>query len=86
MATRGPTVIETKGTTATRHDRASARTLLEQYECGPVAFSGTPSASYERRLVLDHIVTTSSARSDLTRASASRPWLVRSVTCCRSAG
>ena len=56
MATRGSTVTGTKGTTATQQDRTSPRTLLEQYECGPVAFSGTPGASYERRLVLDHVV------------------------------
>jgi starch phosphorylase len=30
--------------------------LLEQYECGPIAFSGAPGASYERRLVLDHLI------------------------------
>ena len=30
--------------------------LLDQYECGPIAFSGLPDASYERRLVLDHVV------------------------------
>ena len=33
-----------------------SRTLLERYECGPVAFSGTPNAAYERRLVFDHVV------------------------------
>jgi hypothetical protein len=33
-----------------------ARELLEQYECGPVAFSDTPGASSKRHLVLDHVV------------------------------
>ena len=56
MATRHTTVAETKKTTAPQQDHPSARMLLEQYECGPVAFSGTPNASYERRLVLDHVV------------------------------
>jgi starch phosphorylase len=56
MATRGSAVVESKGTTATQQDRSSTRALLDQYEGGPVAFSGTPDASYERRLVLDHIV------------------------------
>jgi starch phosphorylase len=27
-----------------------------QYECGPVRFAGDPNASYERRLVFDHVV------------------------------
>ena len=56
MATRGSTAVSTKQTKTTQQDRSSPRTLLEQYECGPVAFSGTPSASYERRLVFDHVV------------------------------
>jgi glycogen phosphorylase len=30
--------------------------LLQFYECGPVQFSGDPSASYERHLVFDHVV------------------------------
>jgi starch phosphorylase len=49
-------VIETSGTTGTPSDRASARRLLEQYECGPVAFSGMPGAFYERHVVFDHVV------------------------------
>src|SRR5262245_8794305 len=56
MATHGSTAVETRGTTVPQQDRASSRMLLEQYECGPVAFSGTPGASYERRLVFDHVV------------------------------
>jgi starch phosphorylase len=30
--------------------------LLEQYECGPVPFSGMPGAFYERHVVFDHVV------------------------------
>ncbi len=30
--------------------------LIERYECGPVRFSGDRNASYERHLVLDHII------------------------------
>src|SRR4029453_2494663 len=30
--------------------------LLAQYGCGPVKFSGTDDALYERRLVFDHVV------------------------------
>jgi glycogen phosphorylase len=30
--------------------------LLAQYGCGPVSFSGTDDALYERRLVFDHVV------------------------------
>ena len=56
MATRRTTVAETKEATVTQPTRTPARMLLEQYECGPVAFSGTPDASYERQLVFDHVV------------------------------
>jgi starch phosphorylase len=28
----------------------------EHYECGPVRFAGDPNASYERRLIFDHVV------------------------------
>ena len=31
-------------------------TLLERYGCGPVRFSGTEDALYERHLVFDHVV------------------------------
>src|SRR5262245_34459728 len=30
--------------------------LLRQYGCGPVAFTGTDDALYERRLVFDHVI------------------------------
>src|SRR6185312_9262098 len=30
--------------------------LLARYDCGPVQFSGTDDALYERRLVFDHVV------------------------------
>ena len=56
MAIRRRTIAETKGATATQPNRTPARSLLERYECGPIAFSGTPDASYERRLVFDHVV------------------------------
>ena len=56
MPTRRTAVAATTKTTAPQHDDPSARMLLEQYECGPVAFAGAPNASYERRLVLDHVV------------------------------
>jgi starch phosphorylase len=31
-------------------------TLLQQYGCGPVAFTGTDNASYERHLAFDHVI------------------------------
>jgi len=37
-----------------QHDNLNE--LLARYGCGPVAFSGTDDALFERRLVLDHIV------------------------------
>jgi starch phosphorylase len=30
--------------------------ILDRYECGPVQFSGDENASYERHLVLDHVI------------------------------
>src|SRR5215469_14621957 len=77
MATRGSTVIETKGTTATPQDRPSSRMLLEQYECGPVAFSGAPGASYERRLVLHHVVPPE--RSDRRQRFEAVAWALRDL-------
>ncbi len=29
---------------------------LDRYECGPITFSGDPNSSYERHLMLDHVV------------------------------
>ena len=29
--------------------------LLEQYGCGPIQFSGTNDALYERHLIFDHV-------------------------------
>jgi len=51
--------------------------LLEQYECGPVAFAGTPSASYERRLIFDHVVRP--AQSDLRQRFAAVAWALRDL-------
>ena len=33
-----------------------AERLLEQYGCGPVKFTGTNDALYERHLLFDHVV------------------------------
>ena len=35
--------------------------LLEQYGCGPVQFSGSGNASYERHLILDNVITPGTA-------------------------
>jgi glycogen phosphorylase len=35
--------------------------LLRRYGCGPVAFTGTDDALYERRLVFDHVIDTKQA-------------------------
>src|SRR6516164_9677473 len=56
MATRHSAVVETKTPATTREVQPSPQILLEQYECGPVAFSGSPGAMYERHLVFDHVV------------------------------
>lgn len=34
----------------------SMKELLEQYGCGPIQFSGTNDALYERHLIFDHVV------------------------------
>ena len=40
----------------TRPGSAGVSTLLEQYGCGPVEFTGTDSALYERHLLFDNVV------------------------------
>src|SRR5208282_994652 len=35
---------------------ADTAALLEQYGCGPVHFSGTDNASYERHLMFDNVL------------------------------
>ena len=46
----------TRAATASRGDETGRPDVLEQYECGPVRFSGDPNASYDRHLVFDHVV------------------------------
>ena len=49
---------------SSRRTKAGARTpsvpetekLLEQYGCGPIQFTGTPDALYERHLLFDNVV------------------------------
>jgi len=77
MPTRRTTIVETKTTAAPQQDRPSARMLLEQYECGPIAFSGTPAASYERRLVLDHVVRPD--KSDQRQRFEAVAWALRDL-------
>ena len=40
----------------TRRSSDGAAKLLEQYGCGPVGFTGTDDALYDRRLVFDHVM------------------------------
>ncbi len=77
MPTRRTTIVETKKTIASPPDQPSARMLLEQYECGPIAFSGTPNASYERRLVLDHLVRPE--QSDQRQRFEAVAWALRDL-------
>src|SRR5678810_860733 len=35
---------------------ATPRTLLDQYGCGPIQFTGTADALYERHLLFDNVV------------------------------
>jgi starch phosphorylase len=56
MATRHTATVETRKPTAQEQVQPTSKTLLTQYECGPVPFSGEPGAFYERHLVFDHVV------------------------------
>ena len=66
-----------------RDERALRPDLLEQYECGPVPFSGAPNASYERHLVFDHVVRPERCRPARAVRGRGRG---RSATCSPSAG
>jgi len=56
MATTRSARVEAKKPKAAQQEHPTPKALLEQYECGPVPFSGTPGALYERRVVFDHVV------------------------------
>jgi len=49
-----PSRVDGQKTAAPAHRRIAQ--ALEQYECGPVRFSGDENASYERHLVYDNVV------------------------------
>jgi starch phosphorylase len=51
--------------------------LLDHYECGPIAFSGTPGALYERRVVFDHVVQLE--QSDSRQRFEAVAWAIRDV-------
>jgi starch phosphorylase len=77
MKTPRAAIAEPKGKTAAPPARTPTQTLLDQYECGPVAFCGAPDASYERRLVFDHVV--SPERSDPRQRFEAVAWALRDV-------
>jgi starch phosphorylase len=56
MATRRTAAVETRKASAQEREPSTARELLAQYECGPIAFSGAPGALYERHVIFDHVV------------------------------
>jgi len=51
--------------------------LLEQYECGPIAFSGAPGALYERHVVFDHVVRLE--RADSRQRFEAVAWARRAI-------
>jgi hypothetical protein len=56
--------------------------LLEQYGCGPIQFTGTADALYERHLLFDNVVDPAAVGlRERYEAVAGRPWASR-----RSAG
>jgi len=77
MAIRRTTVKETKGSTATQPTRSPGRMLIEPFDSGPVAFSGTPDAAYERRLVFDHVVRLD--RADARQRFEAVAWALRDL-------
>src|SRR5262249_42252737 len=56
MASRRTATAETRKAANPQPEDSTTRMLLEQYECGPVPFSGVPGALYERHVVFDHVV------------------------------
>jgi starch phosphorylase len=56
MATRQTAAAAARKPTAPQPGNPTTEALLEQYECGPIAFSGTPGALYERHVIFDHVV------------------------------
>ncbi|MGP0068774.1 MAG: glycogen/starch/alpha-glucan phosphorylase [Isosphaeraceae bacterium] len=77
MKTQRATIAEPKGKPAAPPAATPTQTLLDRYECGPVAFWGTPNASYERRLVLDHVVRPE--QSDLRQRFEAVAWALRDL-------
>jgi hypothetical protein len=59
---KGMTLVETEIETESRHVSAKPTgsnelsKLIEQYGCGPVQFTGTNDALYERHLVFDNVM------------------------------
>lgn len=46
----------TPAASTTKMDDDRAAKLVKQYGCGPIEFSGTDDAFYERRLLFDNVV------------------------------
>jgi len=53
---RSAAALRSPGNEANRLEK-----ILEQYGCGPVQFSGSGNASYERHLIFDNIITPGTA-------------------------
>jgi len=54
MSTKNITASERNGLPP--QPEASVLQLLKQYGCGPIAFSGSPNALYERHLIFDRVI------------------------------
>jgi hypothetical protein len=61
----------------------TTRDLLRQYGCGPIQFSGTNDALYERHLLFDDIVapTAAGVREQIEAAARSARTSFRNVGC-----
>ena len=77
MAMRQKAVAETRKPTAPKQEHPTATMLLDQYECGPIEFSGMPGALYERHVVFDHVVRLE--QSDPRQRFEAVAWAIRDV-------
>jgi starch phosphorylase len=77
MAIRQKAAVEARKPTAHQQEHRTAKMLLDQYECGPIAFSGVPGALYERHVVFDHVVGLD--QSDPRQRFEAVAWAIRDV-------
>jgi starch phosphorylase len=58
---KGPTTAQQLPTAPARRSAPDEAKLLEQYGCGPVRFTGSDDALYDRHLLFDGVVSPAAA-------------------------